>query len=596
MVQNFDISKNNVFDSFPLYDVKQFSSVLNDKTNINLETDKYEISGKKSSKKKKILFGSTIASSIITAGVIGLVAAKGVHGSYFSKLNERLTYELQNTNLDTTKDLANKIVYYSKKATKTLLDKLNSLSNFTAIKDGLCDKIFKTNKVTSKFADGSKKGFKKVVNSTLSQKYDKVEIKVNDLTSLLKQYNIKNLSSLSETQKAANVTIKGTTKTLGEWLETLSSQTNKLEASYQEGFSLGARKLRDKKRSSLLSDVSKKVHERFFTNKGLFKPKNYKTYVTQDVSSAANKEIKDDILRAKKQVTNNISGIHDNVKAELSHFSDTVKPADKETRNSIQLLKQYLEKFKSCSGEKEAEARKQISTEISTIIDCCSDSIKTGGIYTEAEQADLLKQLGQIKQSVLSANTKSKGALEEIMTILKGLNSQNIDSTGKKIISDSEFKEFSKLSSKIRKGLDKATASEAGEYFLKQAELEVGSAPTDILSLVFPIGAGAYAVSKGDNKDEKVSAVLTTCLPLVGTFATFTYGTVKMLTGAKNLMFSLATGFVLKQFGNYCNNLYKKYKETGSVAEVAKGEYNELWKDISFEDKDVSKKTKSNKK
>ena len=116
---------------------------------------------------------------------------------------------------------------------------------------------------------------------------------------------------------------------------------------------------------------------------------------------------------------------------------------------------------------------------------------------------------------------------------------------------------------------------------MKQAELKVGSAPTDVLSVLFPIGAGALAISTSDNKDERVSAVLTTCIPLVGTFATFVYGTVKMFSGAKNLLFSLSTGALISLFGNYMDKLYKKYKDTGSIVNVVKNEYDHLVTEIT---------------
>jgi len=588
MIQNDNIKQNNIFSLFPSYTLEQANNTYKNKNNITVskpEKDTVIINEKtKSSKRKKIFFGSTIASTILTAGVIGLFFAKGFHGSSYKKLSkytEKLSREIQDTNLEATKDLANKTALYAKKGTKKTIDALQATSNFTAIKDYICDKLFRKNKATTQFADGSKKGFKKVVDKTLGKKYDKVEVKIKDLTSLLKHYNIANISNLDDAQKMKKVTIKGTTKTLGEWIEILSQQTSRLESAYDDGFSLGARKLRDKKRSGLLTGLSDKIKERFFTNNGLFKAKNYKTYVTEDLTSSAQRELSDDILRAKKQVTNNIPTIHESIKSQINQFSQTINPEDKTSRDTLQLIKQKLELFKKCSGENEAQARNKIIKEISSVIDDASAVIQTNSHYSDAQKTEIIKQLEQIKNSVSSTNSGSKGALEEIMTILRGLNKETIGESGKKIISDSEFKEFSKLSSKISKGIEKATDLERGEYFLKQAELEVGSAPTDVLSVLFPIGAGAYAIAKGDDKDEKISATLTTCIPLVGTFATFVYGTTKMFSGAKNLIFSMVSGLALGKLGDYCDKLYKKYKNSGSVIQVAKDEYDHFLTDIT---------------
>ncbi len=585
MIQNNEIQTNNIFSSFPQYNLKRAETVSQNNKNTDDLTDKTEFTTEKKSKnKKKIFFGSTIASTVLTAGLIGMCFAKGFHGSAYNKLSkitEKLTNEIQETSLESTKDLANKTVYYAKKGTKKTIEGLKSASNFTAIKDWFCDKMFRTNKATAKFADNSKKGFKKIVDKTLGKKYNKVEIKVKDLTSLLKHYNLTNLSALDETQKLQEITIKDTKKTLGEWLEILSLQTNNLETAYDKGFSLGARKIRDTKRTNLLSGISDKIQNRFFKNKGLFKPKNYKNYVTEDVTKTAKNELKKDILQAKKEVTNNIPSIHDGIKDNIKQLSDIVIPTDKESTEAIQLLRQKLESFRSCSGTNEAAARKKISEDISSIINKSIGSIKNNENYSQSQKKAITKQLEKIKTSITSTNGNSKGALEEIMTILKGLNSQKLESTGEKIISDADYKEFSKLSSKISNGLNRAADLEIDEYFIKQAELEVGSAPTDILSLLFPIGAGTFAIAKGDDKDEKISATLTTCVPLVGTFATFIYGTAKMFTGPKNLLLSFTSGILLSKLGNYCDKLYKKYKASGSVTEVAKEEYNNFWTEIT---------------
>lgn len=596
MTQSNNINSNNIFSLFPPYSLEQANTAIKkEKTPIKVNSiknetkkDSIEIKSndikKNNSKKKKIIFGSTLASTILTAGVVGMIFAKGFHGSSLKKLSkftEKLTKELQIQNA-TSKDLPTKACYYTRKGVKKSIDTLQATSNFTAIKDWLSDKAFKTNKLTTKFAEKSTKFFKGIVDKTLGKKYDKVETKVKDLTSLLKHYNIDSLNKLSAKDKMQKITIKGKTLTLEEWINILSNQTKRLETNFDNSFSLGARRLRDEKRSHLISDLPEKIKERFFKDKkSLFNPTNYRTYATEDLTKEAQEELRQEILRARKQVTNNITTIHDDIRSALTSFSQNVKPEDEISRKSIQTLRKQFEAFKKCSGTNEEKEREKISKEISSIIDNLLKTTQKNKSYSPAEQEEMLNSLTAIKNTVLSTGVGSKGALEEIMTILKGLNSSGLKSTGNKIISDSNFKEFSKLSKKISKSLEKATELESGEYFLKQAELKVGSAPTDVLSVLFPIGVGAYSIAKEDNKDEKISATLTTCIPLVGTFATFVYGTSKMMSGAKNLMFSFVSGVLLSKLGNYCDKLYKKYKDSGSVVNVVKDEYDNFWTGIT---------------
>lgn len=575
---NNNLIQSNIFNQFPAYTLDGSDFVKDNKTNQKADiTDKPDVieinqgNNNKSKKIKKIVFGSTLATTIIGAGVVGLFFAKGFHGSSLKKLSkftERITKELQESSTS-PKKLSKKALYYSRKGAKKTVDTMQASSNFTAMKDWITDKILETNRVTAKFARGSRNLFKKVVNRTLGKQYDKVEVKVKDLTSLLKHYNIEDLSNLNPQDAMQKVTIKGKTLTLGEWIQRLSKQTQRLESNFDNSFSLGARRARDTKRSQLLAGLSDKVGERFFKNKStLLNPENYKTYATEDLSQAAYSELKEEIIKAKRHVSNNITTIHDEIKTSLTSFSQSVKPEDEVTTQAVQLLKKQLEKFKNCSGNNEAKAREKISKELTSVVDDLIKTMQKNKNYSALEQEEMVKYLSSIKQTVLSSGAGSKGSLEEIMTILNGLNQTSLKSSGKKIISDSNLKEFGKLSKQISKGLEKATEMEAEEYFLKRAELEVGSAATDVLSVLFPVGVGAYAVAKGDDKDEKISATLTTCIPLVGTFATFVYGTTKMFAGAKNLAFSLVSGAVLGKMGNYLDKLYKKYKDSGSVVNV----------------------------
>ena len=573
MNNNFSVN-NNIFSEFPSYTLEKSSDekkiyytqppkVSNSEYKDNVEIKKHK------STKKKIIFGSSVASTILTAGIIGLILAKGMHGSKISILSKKLSNDIKNARLSNTKTLTSKTKFYAKKGTKKAVDVMESMSNFTAIKDSFFDKLCKANKLTKKFCEKITSGFKNIVDKTLGKKYNKAEVKLKDFSSLLKEYNIQDLKALDANAKAQKIKIKDVTKTLGEWIDILEKQTQNLDAVYDKNFSLGARVKRDKIRSKLLEDLPEKIRQRFFKDKGLLKKSSYKNYATEDLSKEAQSALSKQILSAKKELTNNINTITENIKGNINALLDVINPEDSVSMEKIKLLRQKLEIFKKCSGGNEAKARKKVSEEITGILKDILKSVSEKK-YSADEIKNIQEILKEASDTVLSANGNSKGALEEIMTILKGLNSS-------KILSDKSFKQYSKLAKKITKNLEKATELEMGQYFLKQAELKVGSAPTDVLSVLFPIGAGAYAVSKADNKDERISATLTTCIPLVGTFATFVYGTTKMFSGAKNLMFSLVSGAVLGILGDSADRLYKKYKQSGSIQNVVKEEYDKIW-------------------
>lgn len=563
-----------VFSDFPVYRNQGMLTSAKKATAPEIgSSDTVLITAQKKKKKKMILFGSTIASTIFTAGILAMVLTKGIHGSSLSKFK---------SNVLNDPNFTDKAVLETQKTTHKVLNFLDSLSNVTAIKDRIADKILRANKYGEKFADATTSKFKKIVDKTLGKKYDKVEVKVRDLASVVRHCTVSDVQNASSEQLEKAVNIKGKTHTLAQWLQKLSEQSSSLEQSFDDGFSLGARKVRNAKRSKLISGIGNKVNEKFFGKglKSLLNPKNYNGYVTEEISADAKKELAKDILSARKKVTNNISSIHTNISDLIETFKQSVDFHDDKTLEAIKNLKSELQSFKECSGENEVLSRQKIVKNISEIISSATNNITESVLYSDEQKKTLIHRLQKIGKS--SQALDEKGALEEIMTIVNGLNKSKVSINGKMIVSDSQLKEYSKLASSISKGLKDATATEAEQYFVKAAEMEVGSAPTDVLSILFPIGAGAYAIGKSDNKDERISATLTTCIPLVGTFATFVYGTTKMMYGAKNLALSLGSGILLSKLGNYCDKLYKNYKDSGSVVKVAQDEYNTIKSDFKF--------------
>ena len=163
MTQNNNIqTSNNIFSLFPQYTLEQANvtqkpmSKISVNSSIERKEDSIELTKKKSSKAKKIIFGSTLASTIITAGIVSMFFAKGFHGSSLKKLTkfkEKLAREISESSSNKGEGITQKAVLYTKKGTQKAIDGLEATSNFAAIKDWTCDKILRLNKVTAKFAD-----------------------------------------------------------------------------------------------------------------------------------------------------------------------------------------------------------------------------------------------------------------------------------------------------------------------------------------------------------------------------------------------------------------------------------------------------------
>lgn len=584
-MQQIQTQNSNIFSSFPCYSMDKQNTAKQQIQTITTpqKEDEVVISVNNDSKNKKkkfatIFLGSTVASSIIAAGAIGLIFAKGHHGSGYTKWINKLQKSLHNPNA------SKKVLSYNlKKGANKTLEALQASSNLAAIKDSWADKFYRKIGL-GKFADKTTKTFKEIVDSTLGKSYRKVGTKVDDFVARVSIMSSEDLSKLDLNEI---VEIKGVKKPLQEWIDLLSTHTKKLDGEFRENFSATGLKKRDVIRQETLKDVPDIVGKKFALNKnGAFNFENYKTYATEDASKAGQELLREQITSARKRITNNIESIMGEIDLSVKDFQGKIKPNDKMGTDEIfAIIRKNLDEFKSCNGQNEVLERGLLSEEITKNISLLRELLEQNSKYTVEEKGELVKHLDFIQDLISKTGSSSKGELEEIMTILNGLKKN-----GK--ISEETYSSLSKQATKIRKGMANATELESGEYFLKQAELKVGSAPNDVVSLIFPAAVGAYTIAKGDDKDEKVSATLTTCIPLVGTMATFVYGTVKMLSGSTNLIFSAVSGLALSGLGKYCDKLYKKYKETGSVSTVVKEEAQQIWTDFSYQNKEQIHATK----
>ena len=85
------------------------------------------------------------------------------------------------------------------------------------------------------------------------------------------------------------------------------------------------------------------------------------------------------------------------------------------------------------------------------------------------------------------------------------------------------------------KSLDKSIDIETVQYFDKARDLKLGSAPTDVLSIIFTAGAVGYYLNKAESKDDKYSVSLKYGIPAIGAIATSLYSTARLVAGGKRL-------------------------------------------------------------
>ena len=118
---------------------------------------------------------------------------------------------------------------------------------------------------------------------------------------------------------------------------------------------------------------------------------------------------------------------------------------------------------------------------------------------------------------------------------------------------------------------DKALKTETVDFFDKVRDLVLGSAPTDVLSLLASGGMIAYGLGDAHDKDERISVMLTAGIPILGSIGTTIICTTKLISGGISLALGAITGIGFAKVGNALDNkrtlaLAQKNPTNGQVA------------------------------
>ena len=156
---------------------------------------------------------------------------------------------------------------------------------------------------------------------------------------------------------------------------------------------------------------------------------------------------------------------------------------------------------------------------------------------------DTIEKKGEERLSNLFGR---KGAYDDIIEILK----PHLKSEEKTSLD----KSFNKLSQKLHK----ANYSECVEYFDKKRDLILGGAPTDIVTALLSLGLSGLAISTADNKEDRISRLLTGVFPVVAGLGASMIFTAKLYSGIKGLLYGFGTSAALSAVGSTANHFLVK--------------------------------------
>lgn len=485
----------------------------------------------------KIIGLSIAGATLFSAAAIFFLLKGGPKGlaKNFEKMRDALEKKVQKAKLNNMSDTpVNRAYIFMLRHLDKVVQRSAAVNNFTSIKDMLFRKIMFVTPYTGKIHDGITRIFEKIGRQAVVNSYQSVGKAFKTRKRSVSEIASKIL--LNEPNE--KLTINGVTKTKVQWLNHLTVMNEDIDLTYLQNFgqsSLISRYMRMKKSAQNVRDYFTKM----------------KNFLSGDL---LNKFMADSEL-AKERVA-----LQKRVKMHRNKLSYSVEDLGVDFENKL------IEMTKSI-GHKDIKQINMLRNVRRTI----GEFVHSGGNDIKLKN-EVLKSISDFKSEVLKSlsakNIDEKTAqhlvssaneLSESFSLFKQGKVQDILELYQKLLSKEDFELVKKAYSENIKTLDKAISVETEDFLNKIRDLYMGSAPTDILTILGSLATLGYHLGKSDSNEQRVSISLKYGIPALSGVATSLYFNAKLFAGSKALLCGAASVFVVNRIGTWADNMFKKY-------------------------------------
>ena len=191
------------------------------------------------------------------------------------------------------------------------------------------------------------------------------------------------------------------------------------------------------------------------------------------------------------------------------------------------------------------DLRRQILKEITLLRKNISDALANNTIDEKTGEL-LLDNITKLKGSF---GGFEQGKTEKILNIYKH------------ILPEKEYKTLEKAYKAQIKSLDKAITTETEDFISKLRDLSLGSAPTDILSLLGGLGVLSYHLGKSEDNEQRTSIALKYGIPALSLIGVSLYCNAKLFAGTKGLLIGTLASAILNRIGVAADDMLKHRRQ-----------------------------------
>lgn len=484
---------------------------------------------KKEEEKKHNKLGYNIAAVALIAG-LGVFALTQLFSKRshvrFSKYTSKLDFKTDK--LSEKNNLTNLQNFYltTLKSTKALLKKSKAIFTFATLKDMLFWKAFNLHPSLTKLNKHLTNWFERVSINTSKKSYSKTLVRFD--------------SMFADFAKANNTIPDAKSKIIEQKIKNV-------RANYIEGFSEAARNKRFAAVKEGLKDLDIRVWKQTYKDmKGLYKVSKEGKFLAEELAAHTKIKLNTTVNAFKNKISISPIDNYRITKRILNNIDLFIKPADKESRDLMKTLKTHLYNYKVAlekgAGNKAIFPKSDVAKDLTKL----NNYISASDIYNK----DTTKNISiAVKDLTHILNENKMGEIQEIMEIYKDC------------LSNEDYAKLTKSVNKALNSLDKSVDLEADKLFDKVRDLQLGSAPHDVLAILSSFGLIAWGVSKADTDDEKISVTLKFGIPALAGVLTAVWCAMGLIASGPSLLIGLISTIPVNKLGEFIDNMRKKYKE-----------------------------------
>lgn len=483
---------------------------------------------------------SIAAATVFAAATIFTFLSGGPKGlsKHFGKLRNYCERQLLNAKLENAGKMpvTSKIYVYIIKSLDSLSKKAEAINNFTTFKDLMFKKIMGVSKYLEKAHNKITRLFEKIGRKAVKGNYTDTAGNLLE-TSLLRTRVDKNLLKGNSYDL---VEINGVRLSRAEWLAKVEKLSSQLDNIYVGSFSDGAQTQRYLRLKRAAVDL-----QQSFASLKVFWSKDFFTQFMAESKIVKEKEfIQKLVHNARKQISYSNADMYQDTSDLIMRMTGAISFKDAHRIRQLQMIKTDIRTLAS-GNVQDAKLRIKILKNIDSFTSDLKSAIRNEQIDKGVGQ-ELLSNITELNGVV--ANYK-QGKIEDILQIYKA------------ILPKDEYLKIQKSYKNVIKSLDKSVRLETDEFVSKLRDLALGSAPTDVLTMLGAVGLLGYQIGKSENNDERLSITLKYGIPaLLGQVGVTLYCNAKLYAGTKSLLMGTISGLLLNRLGEYADDKFKAFK------------------------------------